>query len=125
MHTEATDDPVIKTHIVINSMWASILSTLLVCFVTAGIAYAWDSHSTVAVLQAQVEEMKQINVPVKITELQGKIDVTAKGVDDIKQSVTDQGRKLDFLVMHMSNGPNDNYYGQSENNTRTNNTRNH
>lgn len=84
--------------IVINQWWAGVLATVMASALFGGIAYAFQARADFAVLQGQVSEIRQANLPVRIAAIETQGQATAASVTRIERAIERQDDKLDKLL---------------------------
>lgn len=60
--------------IVITRFWANLYGALLCAFITGAIAYAWSANAQIAVLQRDVNEIKDAKLDVRLARMEEKLD---------------------------------------------------
>jgi len=73
--------------IAINQWWAGVLAALMASAIIGGVA----AYAQQQVTQNQVQDLKEANLPERMTRIEETVKNTAKDVENIN-------RKIDFLV---------------------------
>lgn len=60
--------------IVVNKQWAGIFVALFVTLVVGTFSYAWAANAQIAVLQSDVNEMKQSRLSERLARMEEKLD---------------------------------------------------
>lgn len=60
--------------LVVNRHWAGVFAALLVTLVVGCVSYAWSANAQIAVLQHDVTELKQADLPVRLARMEEKLD---------------------------------------------------
>ncbi len=60
--------------IVITRFWANLYGSILFAILLGGFTYAWAANAQIAVLQRDVNDLKQANIDVRLARMEEKLD---------------------------------------------------
>lgn len=60
--------------LVVNRQWAGIFAALFVALMLGTVSYAWSANAQIAVMQHDVNELKDARLDVRLARMEEKLD---------------------------------------------------
>lgn len=60
--------------VVINRQWAGVFAALFVALFVGTVSYAWSANAQIAVLQHDVNDLKEAKLDVRLARMEEKLD---------------------------------------------------
>lgn len=60
--------------VIVSRQWAAIFAALFISLVVATISYAWSANAQIAVLQDDVNDLKDAKLDIRLARMEEKLD---------------------------------------------------
>lgn len=84
--------------LVISGWGATVLATLVSAAILASAAYAWNANADLRVLQRDVGEIKQANLPIEIAALKEQVKAATDASNRVERKQDKMDDKLDMIL---------------------------
>ena len=83
---------------IINKTWAGLFTAVLGSAIIGGFGFAFTVNADQAVMQSDVQELKEANMPNRLSTMEQQIKQLQKDVDKVDTTTTRIDLKIDSLI---------------------------